>query len=209
MYYDTSHVKESNEKLKLTSPSSGKIGTNAVAIEPGTTRVTLYPYPVSGYTHFVEKKTSAKAMSIWNTTMYIAGKTVGTVGGFILDGALYTLDKVDQGGGAQVHTFQSYRYFEKNGQVYKTSKSWGTFYQAEKEERFKHTFNSWKSAKVNETHTKSVDYVTSQSSVLGTTKTNPFKVSVSVNYNSDSTLAKRAWTNWYKGYEYYSSPEYY
>ncbi len=209
VYYDTSHVKETKAKLKLqaSSSSSALITSNtiitpkAVAVEPGTTRVTTYQYPVSGSLYYVEKKSGATANSIWNVSMYTGGKLVGTVGGFILDGVSLAMDAVDKTGGASVQTFKSYRYTEKNGQVYKTSNSWGTYYTAEQEETFKHALNAYRSSKYNETRTKQVDYVPSRGY-------SAFKIAYSTNYKANQTLADRAWTNWYKGYNYYKTPEY-
>ncbi|MES9685380.1 hypothetical protein CN514_10465 [Bacillus sp. AFS001701] len=205
VYYDTSHVQESKAKLKASSATT--ITTNAVvtpkaiAVEPGTTRVTTYQYPVSGSLYFVEKKSGATANSIWNVSMYIVGKLVGTVGGFIQDGLSLALDSVDKTAGASVQTFKSYRYTEKNGQVYKTSKSWGTYYTAEQEETFKHALNAYRSKKYNETRTVHVDYVPSRGY-------SAFKIAYSTHYKNNKAISDRAWTNWYKGYNYYTTPEF-
>ncbi|PFH82557.1 hypothetical protein [Bacillus sp. AFS088145] len=157
-------------------------------IDPGTTRVTTYCYPVSGTTNSVEIKSAPRAMTIWNTGMYIAGKLAKTFGGFVLDGVNAAFDAIDKEAGASVHTFQSFRYFQKNAQVYTASGSWSTRYQAEREETYKHAFNSWRSTKYNTTRTKTIDYVPENGF-------SAHKIVNSPNYSNNTELDNRAWTN--------------
>lgn len=206
-YYDFSKTNLSkNEQSKLSSEynSTSEIQPYAEVYPDGTTRVTTYEYPVNPTTYLVETKSTASPVNIiWNIGMYIAGKLAGTFGGFLLDGANLALDSIDKTAGGSVHTFQSYRYTDKNAQAYTAStNSWKTWYVAEKQDIFKHATNTWRSSKYNETNSKTVDYTPSKGFVAHLTN-------ASTNYNSNAVLADRAWTNWYKNSFYYKSPERY
>jgi hypothetical protein len=163
----------------------------------GTTSISKYAY--SNGTLIQQDLDQGIANSIWSNGVTVAGFAFKTVGGVLVESANRLVTSIDKYRESTVYAYKSYRYIGKEAKVYNRG-SWSKWYEAKSRENFAHTYSSWVNSS-GYTKTIQIDFTRDNGYY-------PVVTNFSPNYNNDSELKNRAWTNWYKGYKYYSYPEY-
>lgn len=191
-----------NKNQLLSQPSNLLItepGTDAIAVEYGTSKIVNYAYAGTGVIDTAEDTESGVFNNIKGLAMTIAGEFVDTAGSVIIGAAdvASTYIKFDQYSTAK--TYKSYRYIGKETQIYTTS-GWKKYYDARSRQTYKHYFGTYVTTS-GSTRTDTTDYTFDRGY-------SPIKTIYSANYKNDTELRNRGWYNWKFG-STYRYPEYY
>ncbi|HLN64712.1 MAG TPA: hypothetical protein VK464_24580 [Symbiobacteriaceae bacterium] len=161
-----------------------EVGPNAVPV-PGDVRVVVRPW-TSGYTYFDQERRGTASV-IWSYTLTIAGFLTEGVSAVIVGVASFLgdqLSQIDQNKGATARLLHSYRYPEKQAEVYTNNRTWVTYYTAQPRQWYKHRFASYVN-KSGVTRTSTVDYTAD----LGYS---PIRTDSTTHYNNNAWLSNKA-----------------
>jgi hypothetical protein len=137
--------------------ASVEVGPAALPV-PGDIRVVNRPW-TSGITYFDDEERGTASV-IWSYALTIAGFFTEGVSAVIIGVASFLgeqASQIDRNKGATARLYHSFRYPEKQAQVYTNNRQWVTYYTAQPRQWYKHVFASYVNTQAY-TRSHSVDY---------------------------------------------------